>query len=64
MPYKWNAESERALLLAVISESDHKPSTQVWTAVANRLGGGLNASATSYANTLFFVLGGRPPSLS
>ena len=48
MVFKWDPPSERALLLAAITESDHKPSTQVWTAVANKLGNGLNASAVSY----------------
>lgn len=61
MPYKWNAESERALLLSAVTNSDHKPSTQIWTAVADELGGGLNANACQYADACIpYLL--RPPS--
>jgi hypothetical protein len=61
MPYKWNPETERALLLAAITESDHKPSNHVWNAIATKLGEGLTASAVSYdlpsmAINLTFVL--------
>ncbi len=54
MPYKWNPESERALLLSAITKSDYKPSTQIWSAVADEMGSGLNANACQYALSTVF----------
>ncbi|KAI1615343.1 hypothetical protein EDD36DRAFT_462859 [Exophiala viscosa] len=46
MVFKWDNESERALLLLAITEMQ-APKSTVWPAVAEKLGGGLNASACS-----------------
>ncbi|KAK5462704.1 hypothetical protein LTS15_002416 [Exophiala xenobiotica] len=46
MPFKWDAESERALLLMVIAEMS-PPMTAIWPNVAERLGRGLSDSACS-----------------
>ncbi|KAK5275058.1 hypothetical protein LTR40_013721, partial [Exophiala xenobiotica] len=46
MPFKWDAESERALLLMVIAEMS-PPTTAIWPNVAERLGRGLSDSACS-----------------
>jgi hypothetical protein len=53
MPYNWNAESERAMLLIICAEL--KPNAATWQTVANRLGGGLNANAVRCAYVLKFV---------
>lgn len=50
MPYNWNAESERAMLLIICAEL--KPNAATWQTVANRLGGGLNANAVRCAYVL------------
>jgi hypothetical protein len=47
MPFKWDAESERALLLMVIAEMS-PPTTAIWPNVAERLGRGLSDSACRY----------------
>ena len=52
MPYNWNAESERAMLLIACAEL--KPSSTTWQKVADRLGGGLNANAVRCAYVLKF----------
>ncbi|EHY54881.1 hypothetical protein HRR83_005859 [Exophiala dermatitidis] len=46
MPFKWDAESERNLLIAAIGEMSAPPTT-IWPAVAERLGHGLNGNACS-----------------
>lgn len=45
MPYQWNAERERQMLLLAISRANLRPSADTWTAVAALLGGGLSPSA-------------------
>jgi hypothetical protein len=45
MPYQWNAERERQMLLLAISRANLRPSADTWTAVSALLGGGLTASA-------------------
>ncbi|KIW68082.1 hypothetical protein PV04_04050 [Phialophora macrospora] len=47
MPYQWTAEKERKMLLLAISAANLRPSTVIWQRVADRLGGGLTASAIS-----------------
>ena len=47
MPFKWDAESERALLLLVITEMS-PPAGAIWANVAERLGRGLNGNACRY----------------
>ncbi|KIV93541.1 hypothetical protein PV10_04751 [Exophiala mesophila] len=47
MPYQWNAERERQMLLLAISRANLRPSADTWTVVAALLGGGLSASAVS-----------------
>lgn len=49
MPKTWDATLERVLLILVCAEADVKPSSDLWAKVAARLGGGLTASAVSYA---------------
>lgn len=49
MPKSWDNNTERLLMMLVSAESDLKPSTDLWNRVAQRLGGGLTASAVSYA---------------
>lgn len=44
----WSPETERTLLVAIAVEADHKPTADVWNRVAQRMGGGLTASAVSY----------------
>lgn len=45
MPYQWNAERERQMLLLAISRANLRPSADTWSAVAALLGGGLTPSA-------------------
>lgn len=47
MVYKWNVESERKLLLLIISEMS-APSTSIWPIVAQKLDDSLNANACRY----------------
>ena len=47
MPFSWNAETERAMLLVACVELRPDPAT--WQVVADRLGGGLNANAVRCA---------------
>ncbi|EXJ93700.1 hypothetical protein A1O1_02092 [Capronia coronata CBS 617.96] len=46
MPFKWDPAAERNLLLFAIGEMAGPPST-IWPAVAEKIGGGLNANACS-----------------
>ncbi|EXJ91514.1 hypothetical protein A1O3_00062 [Capronia epimyces CBS 606.96] len=46
MPFKWDSETERNLLLFAIGEMSGPPAA-IWPAVAEKLGSGLNASACS-----------------
>ncbi|KIW92913.1 uncharacterized protein Z519_06762 [Cladophialophora bantiana CBS 173.52] len=46
MPFKWDAASERNLLLFAIAEMS-PPATSIWPRVAEKLGNDLNASACS-----------------
>ncbi|OAP57777.1 hypothetical protein AYL99_08515 [Fonsecaea erecta] len=46
MPFKWDAASERNLLLFAIAEMT-SPATSIWAKVAERLGNDLNANACS-----------------
>lgn len=55
MPFKWDNESERGLLLLVISEMT-APSTGIWPIVAERLGGGLNGNACRYHRMILLCL--------
>lgn len=52
MPFNWNAEKERAMLL--IACADLKPGTGTWHTVANRLGGGLSANAVRCARYIVY----------
>ena len=52
MPKTWDATLEQVLLILVSAEADVKPSSDLWAKVADRLGGGLSASAVSYAPKL------------
>jgi len=45
MPFNWESESERALLIFAITIVDVKPTTETWKVVAEKLGGGLNGNA-------------------
>ncbi|KIV86596.1 hypothetical protein PV11_02196 [Exophiala sideris] len=47
MPYQWNAERERRMLLLAISSANLRPSADTWTKVAALLGEGLTPSAVS-----------------
>ncbi|KAJ9604621.1 hypothetical protein H2200_010735 [Cladophialophora chaetospira] len=47
MPYQWNAERERKMLLLAISSANLRPSADTWQRVAALLGDGLTASAVS-----------------
>ncbi len=47
MPFKWDAESERALLLLVITEMS-PPAGAIWPNVAERLGRDLSGNACRY----------------
>ena len=47
MPFKWDAASERNLLLFAIGEMN-PPATSIWTRVAEKLGNDLNANACRY----------------
>ncbi|KAI1615340.1 hypothetical protein EDD37DRAFT_507120 [Exophiala viscosa] len=47
MPYQWNAERERRMLLLAISSANLRPSADTWTKVAVLLGEGLTPSAVS-----------------
>jgi hypothetical protein len=47
MPFSWNVETERAMLLVACAELRPNPAT--WQVVADRLGGGLNANAVRCA---------------
>ena len=49
MPYQWNAERERTMLLLAVSAAKLKPSAPTWTAVAELLGEGLTPSAVRSA---------------
>lgn len=48
MPYNWDHETERALLLLAMQHSDFKPNASIWNAVAQGMSGALTASAVSY----------------
>jgi len=45
MPFKWDADSERKLLLYVVKHCDVKPDTGVFNGVAASLGGEVNSNA-------------------
>lgn len=45
MPFKWDADSERKLLLYIVKHCDVKPDTGVFAGVAATLGGEVNANA-------------------
>jgi hypothetical protein len=48
MPFDWTAEKERLMLLMAIQEANVKPTKQLWSTVAAKLGGGLSPSAVRY----------------
>lgn len=48
MPFNWSEQAERNMLLLAICAADLKPTSSTWAMVAERMGGGLNASAVRY----------------
>ncbi len=50
MVFKWDSESERQLLVLVISEMS-PPGSSIWPSVADKLGRGLNGNACRYYRT-------------
>ena len=51
MPFKWDPVAERNLLLYAIAEMSG-PTATIWPGVAEKMGGGLNANACRYHNSL------------
>lgn len=63
MPFKWDAESERMLLLYIVKHCDVKPGTDAFNGVATALGEGVNANACKSVvepHIFFLLLSSHP----